>query len=359
MLLVKSNAPSIPAALKALNLMKRELTSAKTYVEIKKIEAQAYVILKALGSQVDAVKGEAQITIACCQTRIGEELAKVEPAKTGPKPKTLGSAEGTKSAGKAATGIPKVPRSRFGKLAGLGMSKVEDIGRALLAEGQDATVKAILALAKEGEIKEQRGEFEARRDRGANVGDLIAMGKAGLRFPVIYADPGWEFKVYAGKGKQRSAERYYDTESLEGIKALPIEPLAAKNSTLFLRGVWPELPGALEVIPAWGFAYKTVAFVWVKQNESGEGLHTGMGYHTRANSEFCLLARRGSPPRDDRGVHQVVMAPVGAHSAKPEEVRQRIERLRIGPYLELFARSPVPGWTVWGNEISPIAEAAE
>jgi hypothetical protein len=32
-------------------------------------------------------------------------------------------------------------------------------------------------------------------------------------------------------------------------------------------------------------------------------------------------------------------------------VRRRIERLYPGPYLELFGRKPVPGWTVWGNEI--------
>jgi N6-adenosine-specific RNA methylase IME4 len=59
------------------------------------------------------------------------------------------------------------------------------------------------------------------------------------------------------------------------------------------------------------------------------------------------------------------MAPVGEHSEKPKEVRHRIERLFPGPYLELYARKPAPGWTVWGNEIPragfarPIVEAAE
>ena len=45
------------------------------------------------------------------------------------------------------------------------------------------------------------------------------------------------------------------------------------------------------------------------------------------------------------------MAPVGAHSAKPEEVRRRIERLFPGPYLELYGRESVSGWTVWGSQI--------
>jgi N6-adenosine-specific RNA methylase IME4 len=60
-------------------------------------------------------------------------------------------------------------------------------------------------------------------------------------------------------------------------------------------------------------------------------------------------------------VPQPVLAPVGEHSEKPEEVRRRIERLFPGPYLELFARKPVPGWTTWGNEIprAQFAAAAE
>ncbi len=52
-----------------------------------------------------------------------------------------------------------------------------------------------------------------------------------------------------------------------------------------------------------------------------------------------------------KDAHQIIIAPVGEHSAKPEEARHRIERLFPGPYLELYGRKPVPGWTVWGNEI--------
>jgi N6-adenosine-specific RNA methylase IME4 len=77
-----------------------------------------------------------------------------------------------------------------------------------------------------------------------------------------------------------------------------------------------------------------------------------MGYWTRANTEPCLLATRGSPKRQAKDVHQVIMSPVGPHSRKPEEAQARIERLLTGPYLELFGRRPMKGWTVWGNQIS-------
>jgi N6-adenosine-specific RNA methylase IME4 len=118
----------------------------------------------------------------------------------------------------------------------------------------------------------------------------------------------------------------------------------------------------VEIMRAWRFKPSTIAFTWIKQNAGGDGLHTGMGYWTRSNTEVCFIATKGSPARLATDVHQVVMAPVGEHSAKPEEVRRRIERLFAGPYLGLYGRTPVPSWTVWGNEIphgTMDAEAAE
>jgi N6-adenosine-specific RNA methylase IME4 len=224
----------------------------------------------------------------------------------------------------------------------------------------DAVQKQITAEAEKSKKTAQR---LAKRngqqiEDGCTVEDLHALIAAGKKFSVIYADPPWEFKVYSGKGKQRSAERHYDTASLDDIKTLPVGNLAGSDCALFLWCVMPELPGALDVIHSWGFEYKTVAFVWVKTNENdtfidreGAGLHWGMGYWTRANVELCLLATKGAPKRLDRGVHQVIVSPVGEHSRKPDEVQVRIERLLEGPYLELFGRRTAPQWTVWGNQI--------
>ena len=110
------------------------------------------------------------------------------------------------------------------------------------------------------------------------------------------------------------------------------------------------MPEAFEVIRAWGFEYKTCAFVWVKTTKDESRFATGMGYWTRANAEICLLATRGSPKRINADVHQVISSPRTEHSRKPEEVATRIERLVPGPYLELFARRPREGWSLWGNE---------
>ena len=113
---------------------------------------------------------------------------------------------------------------------------------------------------------------------------------------------------------------------------LPVAALAADNCALLSWCTWPHVTigSHVPVIQAWGFNPSTAGFVWVKTNADGDGLHTGMGYYTRSNTEVCFIATKGSPTRLATDVHQVVFAPVGEHSAKPEEVRRGIERLFAG-----------------------------
>ena len=54
--------------------------------------------------------------------------------------------------------------------------------------------------------------------------------------------------------------------SIDELCALPVETLAEKDCLLFLWATFPQLPEALRLIRAWGFTFKTVAFVWLKQN---------------------------------------------------------------------------------------------
>lgn len=116
---------------------------------------------------------------------------------------------------------------------------------------------------------------------------------------------------------------------------------------------------ALDVIEAWGFSYKTVAFNWVKQNRNGTGIFMGLGNWTRSNSEICLLATKGKPKRISGSVRSVVLSPLQQHSRKPAEIRDRIVELMGDlPRIELFAREAAPGWDVWGNE-APTPEVKD
>jgi N6-adenosine-specific RNA methylase IME4 len=223
---------------------------------------------------------------------------------------------------------------------------------------------------REIEIEQERAAYRARTEQGGTVADLEALAASGFRAGVICPDCPWKFNAYSSKGKQCSAERHYETWPLERIVAMAplIERLAADDCALLLWAVWPRLLEAFKVIEACGFEYKTCGLLWVKSKPGvekitldGEGLFTGMGYTgPRANTEFCLLAARGHPLRLAADVHQVIIAPRGEHSEKPDEAYARIQQLFPGPYLELFARKKRDGWMCWGGEIKhEVREAAE
>jgi N6-adenosine-specific RNA methylase IME4 len=178
-------------------------------------------------------------------------------------------------------------------------------------------------------------------------------------FRVLYADPPWRFAAWSHRGEGKGASQHYRCLSLDDLCALPVGDLATKDAALFLWVVQPMLPEALRLVGAWGFTFKTVAFIWVKMPplwtpESGRiQPRLGLGYHTRSGAEQCWLAVRGKGyRRQAMGVEQVLHAPVREHSRKPDEICERIERL-VGdvPRIELFAREQRTGWSAWGDEI--------
>lgn len=181
------------------------------------------------------------------------------------------------------------------------------------------------------------------------------------QYNVIYADPPWAWgkAPLVDRGSARAVEKEYPTMQPDEIKALPVASIAKERAALFMWATSPKLPLAFEVMAAWGFEYKSCAFVWVKTNRKAESLFTGMGFYTRQNAEFVLLGTRGTPSleRLDRGIHQVIeesvtpiVSPVSRHSEKPAEVRNRIDNLFAGDRIELFARMRPTGWDVWGNQ---------
>ena len=193
-------------------------------------------------------------------------------------------------------------------------------------------------------------------------------------FKAILADPPWRWESWGKyRGKRaalapkgdRSVDKHYLTAEATDIQQMPVADLADRDCVLFMWVTWPLLPEALDTIQAWGFEYKTCAFSWMKANPRQIDLFRDdadvemlLGYWTRANNEACLLATRGKPKRLNADVRQGIIEPRREHSRKPDCVHDRIERLVAGPYLELFARAPRDGWTVWGNETDKFARAA-
>lgn len=169
------------------------------------------------------------------------------------------------------------------------------------------------------------------------------------KYSIIYADPPW---AYQNQATRAAANKHYNTMTIQDIADLPVANIADENCVLFLWVTFPMLPEAFDIIKAWGFHYKTVAFTWMKENPSGNGLFMGLGNWTRSNAEICLLATRGKPIRANASVSSAILAPRERHSKKPDEVRYRIEQL-MGDVsrIELFARQRADGWDAWGNEV--------
>lgn len=188
----------------------------------------------------------------------------------------------------------------------------------------------------------------------------------GLRrnhYACVLCDPPWHFKSYTAAVSPRAAGHHYRTLSVDDLCLLPVSRYAAKNAHLFLWTTGPFLPQAMRVIDAWGFRYSGVAFTWIKLKRSYDpqqlrclptaesDLHVGLGFTTRKNAEFCLLARRGNARRAAKNVREVILAPVREHSRKPDEAHERIERYCDGPRLELFARARRKGWACRGDQV--------
>ncbi|MFT4187795.1 MAG: MT-A70 family methyltransferase [Aeromicrobium sp.] len=168
----------------------------------------------------------------------------------------------------------------------------------------------------------------------------------------ILADPPWRFANRTGKvaPEHRRLDRY-STMDLKSICDLPVADVAAKDAHLYLWVPNALLPEGLRVMEAWGFRYVSNV-IWAKRRKDGGPDGRGVGFYFRNVTEPILFGVRGSmrtlPPA--RSQVNMIESRKREHSRKPDEQYDLIERCSPGPYLEMFARHPQPGWTVWGDE---------
>lgn len=208
----------------------------------------------------------------------------------------------------------------------------------------------------EGGHKLSKAERRAARER--ELADKIC-ALPQKKYGVIVADPEWRFEPWSREtGMDRAADNHYPTSCLDVIMSRDVASIAADDCVLFLWATQPMLPHALLVMAAWGFDYRSHS-VW-KKERPGEG--RGTGYWFINEHEILLLGVRGQVPCPAPGEQRrsVLHAPVGEHSAKPEEFLQLIEEYFPNlPKIELNRRGvPRPRWDAWGNEAIQ-QEAAE
>lgn len=189
--------------------------------------------------------------------------------------------------------------------------------------------------------KEMRKPPKPESQDGCTAEDLQTLIDAGHQFGTIYADPPW---AYGNQSTRAATDNHYETMSVDDLCDLPIVELAAEKSLLHLWTTNGFLFESHRLMEAWGFTYKS-CFVWVKPQ-------MGIGNYWRVSHEFMLLGSRGGQTFEDASLMSWGEFPRTRHSAKPAAVRDMVERAGPGPYLELFGREEVPGWMVWGNQVS-------
>lgn len=171
-------------------------------------------------------------------------------------------------------------------------------------------------------------------------------------FKTLLADPPW---LERGGGRvKRGADRHYPLMSTRDICALPVHRVVDDSAHLYLWATNNFLCDGLSVMYAWGFRYVT-NIAWGKVRNGR--VQQGLGQYFRGAHELLLFGVRGRVPyrttADGKRAQypSLVLEPRGEHSRKPDVFHRIIEKVSPGPYLELFARRPMPGWEVWGNAV--------
>jgi len=327
------------SSLTHFQIAKRELALATRVDEVKGIRDKAEALRayhRQIGSSLEMQNQCAEIKIRA-ERRAGELLKERDlhagrPSKEWSHDATISRPVGTLPE----LGITRDESSRWQRIA----SVPEDRFEAHIAEAKghhkELTTASVLGLAK----VIRRNERAADVVNTSRIVTLDTLLQSGQCFGTIYADPPWK---YGNQTTRSATDNHYVTMSVDEIAALPIATLAAEQSHLHLWTTNAFLFHAKEVIDAWGFTYKS-CFVWVKPQ-------MGIGNYWRVSHEFLLLGVRGNLTFDNHGQMSWAELPRTEHSRKPEAMRQIVEKVSPSPYLELFGRREIEGWTVWGNEV--------
>jgi N6-adenosine-specific RNA methylase IME4 len=295
-----TNNPQIESALGASGLMLydsacRALAAAVSVDEVKNIrdKAMAMQVYAKQAKDRSLIENATELRMRA-ERRAGELLAEMEknkgavPGKTGRKGKPALDPTPKLSD----LGVTKTQSSRWQRFAALDDEAFES--RVIAARKK--ALSGLDTVHREVKQRAERAVYESRIQQGCTIDDLRALAASGYKAGSIYVDVPTRYLTYSGEGKQRSAERYYNTQGIGELKAMAplIQALAAKDCALHYWTSGPQNANAIEIIREWGFDFTTWGFIWIKTEPGveivkldGKGLHFGMGFTTGLMPRWC------------------------------------------------------------------------
>jgi N6-adenosine-specific RNA methylase IME4 len=330
----------LPASIIALQSAAAELAKWTDIDEIKRLRdlaetARLYCLKVKAGNEAISV---AVVIRNRAVRREGEVLRDLVEHKGGRPQKNPRDPQGLKNLDEL--GITFSESSRAQAVANIPEKEFEANERATLT--QLYQLGQIFKIGRQADAQKPiiQSDDEDEATRRGIVGSLEELIESGDRYSTIYADPPWR---YGNQGTRGATDDHYRTMTVDEICAEPVAKVVTENAHLHFWTTNAFLPQAFRVIEAWGFEYKS-CFVWVKPQ-------MGMGNYWRVAHEFLLFGVRGKAPFRSRDEISWGEFDRKAHSEKPNEIRQLIERVSPPPYLEMYGRLATGPWTVYGNQV--------
>ncbi|CAH1775747.1 unnamed protein product [Owenia fusiformis] len=179
----------------------------------------------------------------------------------------------------------------------------------------------------------------------SDISNLDALLREGVKYNVIVLDPPWFNKAVRRKRgyKMLSEYDFYQVPIKQLISHRGVVLVWVTNKLSQIQFVTEQL------FPQWGVTYHT-SWYWIKITVHGEFIYDFDSIHKKPYETLVIGTKQPAPslPRD----RVLVSVPCSIHSRKPP-LNNVLESVLPdgGPYLEMFARNLIPGWTSWGNEV--------
>ena len=203
----------------------------------------------------------------------------------------------------------------------------------------------LLAQVKTGEITLSKAYTQAKKDeRLSKLTDISAQEVKAAQgvYDVIVIDPPWQMeKIERDVAPNQTS---FDYPTMDEAALTKLEVPTADDCHVWVWTTHKHLPMALRLLDAWGLKY-VCTFTWHKP---GGFQPFGLPQY---NCEFALYARKGTPQFVETKAFPVCFnAPRGAHSEKPQDFYDVLNRVTAGRRLDMFNRRRIEGFDGWGNE---------